>query len=313
MPLAFGQSKDVVPMKIDLITLIRNIGKYLSVTVGQSLPFAKLTLLYGENGLGKTTLTAILRSLATGEANLVTERKRIGATNEPHVVLQVSGGQVQFQHGAWTATKPDIMIFDDNFVAQNVCSGLDIEASHRASLHELIIGAQGVALNIALKSHIDAVERHNRELKLKAEAIAEPLRGPFDVDSFCGLPQQQDIAAEIQSAERRVNAARASDAIASEEIFERFELPSFDKDGIGKLLSLDIKGLESEAAKTLQEHITKLGADAEPWIASTRSGFWLLTATTNAMPRKPLVCASASTQQRNAYGLGSILGAVTAM
>lgn len=48
------------------VQLVRNIGKFASVTVPANLPLARLTLIYAENGRGKTTLAAILRSLASG-------------------------------------------------------------------------------------------------------------------------------------------------------------------------------------------------------------------------------------------------------
>jgi hypothetical protein len=55
-----------------------------------------------------------------------------------------------FSNGAWDTQLADIVVFDDEFVAQNVCSGMKIEAGHRQKLHELIIGARGVALNATL-------------------------------------------------------------------------------------------------------------------------------------------------------------------
>jgi wobble nucleotide-excising tRNase len=105
----------------------------------------KLTVIYAENGRGKTTLAAILRSLSNGDAALISERHRLGAAHPPHVVLQVgvTPQPVVFQNGAWSATDPRIAVFDDLFVAQNVCSGIEIETEHRQNLHELIhtIGA----------------------------------------------------------------------------------------------------------------------------------------------------------------------------
>ncbi len=62
---------------------------------------------------------------------------------------------------------PEIAIFDDAFVAANVCSGVEIAAGHRQNLHELILGAQGVALNAALQAHVVRIEEHNRALALK--------------------------------------------------------------------------------------------------------------------------------------------------
>jgi hypothetical protein len=73
---------------LDRISLIRNIGKFDSVSDGANLPLSKLTLIYAENGRGKTTLSAILRSLGSGDPAPIAERKRLSATQPPHVVVK---------------------------------------------------------------------------------------------------------------------------------------------------------------------------------------------------------------------------------
>lgn len=108
---------------IEHFQLLRNVGQFDSVTAGAQLPVTKVTLLYAENSRGKTTLAAILRSLGTGKATLVTERKRLSATHPPHIVVALAGGtSCVFQNGGWSATFPQVTVFDDTFVAENVCS-----------------------------------------------------------------------------------------------------------------------------------------------------------------------------------------------
>ena len=117
---------------IEHIQLVRNIGQFDSVSAGAQIPFTKLTLLYAENSRGKTTLAAILRSVSSGDAGPIFERHRLAAPHLPHVVLQVHGSApFVFQNGGWSANLPNLAVFDDAFVAQNVCSGIDIDAEHR--------------------------------------------------------------------------------------------------------------------------------------------------------------------------------------
>ena len=52
---------------LDRIQLLRNVGQFNSVNAGAQLPLSKFSLIYAENGRGKTTLAAILRSLSTGD------------------------------------------------------------------------------------------------------------------------------------------------------------------------------------------------------------------------------------------------------
>ncbi len=51
---------------INRIQLLRNIGQFDSVNTAANIPLNRLTLIYAENGRGKTTLSAIFRSLSVG-------------------------------------------------------------------------------------------------------------------------------------------------------------------------------------------------------------------------------------------------------
>ena len=92
-----------------------------------------------------------------------------------------------FQNGAWSRHNPDLIIFDDAFVDENVCSGLSVEAEHRQHLHELIIGAQGVALNQQLQGFVASVEAHKAELRTRAAAVLTAVMGGMAIDAFCAF------------------------------------------------------------------------------------------------------------------------------
>jgi wobble nucleotide-excising tRNase len=249
------------------IQLLRNIGQFDSVSAGSHISFTKLTLLYAENARGKTTLAAILRSLSTGNAGLISERHRLAAPHAPHVVLQTRGGaSFIFQGGAWSANLPQVAVFDDAFVAQNVCSGIDIETEHRQHLHELILGSRGVSLNTTLQAHIARIEEHNRTLKSKGDAIPSAARGALAVDTYCALPPIDNIAEAVQAAERNLAAARSAQAVRQEPGFAAVELPGFDAAAINALLGRDLPGLEAEAAARVQAHLATLGDEAESWV-----------------------------------------------
>jgi wobble nucleotide-excising tRNase len=223
-------------------------------------------MIYGENGRGKTTLSSVLRSLGTGDPSLVLERHRLGASHPPHAVLGFSGALLQFQNGAWSAPMPQIAIFDDAFVAANVCSGVEIGTGHRQNLHELILGAQGVALNEALLSHVACIEEHNRALADKANAIPAAVRGNLSVDEFCALAADPEIEASLAAAERNLAAARSSDAIRTQPNFLPIGLPRFDTDAINSILARTLPELEAEAVGRIRVHLRNLGRGGEAWV-----------------------------------------------
>jgi wobble nucleotide-excising tRNase len=249
------------------IQLIRNVGRFDSVSSGAAIALPKLTVVYAENGRGKTTLSAILRSLGTGNPAPITERKRLSAAHDPHVVVQAAGAAINFQNGAWSQTLPNLAVFDDVFIDENVFSGLSVESGHRQNLHELILGAQGVTLGKAFQGLVDQIEEHNKTLRAKADAIPASVRGNLDAEAFCALQAKPGVADEIQAAERLLAAAREQDAVRSASGFDPFELPSFDLDALAALLAHDLADLDAAAAAQVQAHLASLGSGGEGWVA----------------------------------------------
>lgn len=258
-------------MSIERFQLLRNVGQFDSVNAGTHLPLARFALVYAENGRGKTTLAAIFRSAATGNATLVTERRRLGSQHEPHVVIQETGALLQFQNGAWSTAQPAIAVFDDQFVAQNICSGIEIEAGHRQHLHELILGSLGGALNATVKRHVARIEEHNTALRTLGEAIPAAARGLLSIDAFCSLEARADIDDAITEAERELAAAQSAEAIRQAPAFAVLTLPSFDLAAINALLSRTLQDLEAAAAGEVQAHLAKLGRGGDAWVSEGMS------------------------------------------
>lgn len=75
---------------IEKIVQIKRIGYFRNHTANGDVPFRKLTLIYGENGRGKTTLCAIFRSLQTGNHAFITERKSLGATDPSFAHIRIN-------------------------------------------------------------------------------------------------------------------------------------------------------------------------------------------------------------------------------
>ncbi|MCL4686159.1 AAA family ATPase [Myxococcota bacterium] len=250
------------------IRLLRNIGQFDSVDAAATIALRRFVLIYAENGRGKTTLAAVLRSLATGDPVPITERRRLAAAHSPHVVLDCDGGppDAMFQDGAWNRTLSHLALFDDVFVDANIHSGLAVDARHRQNLHELVLGARGVALSRKLQELVSRIEEHNRALREKAAAIAQPLREGFSVDDFCVLPHLAGVDAEIEATERALAAARDQDAVRTSALFGTLGLPAFDVAAIDRILERDLPDLDAAAEAHVRTHVATLGAGGEQWV-----------------------------------------------
>lgn len=253
---------------IQRVRLLRNIGQFDSVDAA-TITLGRLVLIYAENGRGKTTLAAVLRSLATGDAIPIIERRRLGAAHPPHVVIEYEGEspQVVFQNGAWNRTLPHLVIFDDVFVDANVHSGLSVEPHHRQNLHEVILGARGVELSRCIQELITRTGDHNRALREKAGAFTEEIRQGLSVDDFCALTAHPDINAEIKATERRLAAAQEQNAVRTAALFESIVLPSFDTTAINRILERSLDDLDAAAEAMVREHVSMLRAGGEQWLA----------------------------------------------
>ena len=251
------------------IKLLRNIGTFDSDNAAATVDFKRLVLVYGENGRGKTTLTAALRSLSTGNPLPVAERQRLGSQHTPHIILECEGTHpnVIFENGGWNRTLPNLKVFDDVFVDENVYSGLDVDSQHRQNLHELILGEQGVALHHRRQELVSRITKHNKTLDEKSKEIPEQKRYGFSVDDYCALTELPDVEKEISIVKRDLTAAHNQDAIKTTPLFDEIELPNFDIVEIKGVLRKDLPELEKNAEARVKTHLQALGEDAESWVA----------------------------------------------
>ena len=254
---------------IDNFSLIRNVGKFDSVDAGANLDLDKLALIYAENGQGKTTLTAILRSLGDKKPLPIIERTRLGGRDEPHIVITKNNGDTAlFQHGAWDDDGINIFVFDDSFVADNIYSGMDVGTEQRKKLHELIIGEEGIALNATFQNIVAKIETHNQAIREKGARITTVMRHGFSLEEFCCLQDIKGIDNLLQEAERALAAAKKSDLIAQKNSFLPLTLPDFYTEALTTLLKKSLPDIEAASVAQVNEHIVSLGDGGESWVAT---------------------------------------------
>jgi wobble nucleotide-excising tRNase len=267
------------------LQFLENIGLFQSTSSPATSPLLQYVLIYAENGRGKTTLSAIFHSLGSGNPISINERSRLGSPDTPHVVLASSAGPPPFvfQNGAWNQLLPELIIFDDQFVNENIHSGLVVEPGHRQKLHELVIGSDGVSLNRQLQDYVERIEVHNTELRSRQNAITARDLGSFDIDMFCDLPVERDVETSIRGTEQLLAAALEQDRIRATPTFTAIEFPDFDTGAISEALRQTLDSIDAAAAAHVQDHLRALGVGAEAWV---RDGMSLIRrpGTDNACP-----------------------------
>jgi wobble nucleotide-excising tRNase len=249
------------------INLIRNIGCFDSFSGLTDLK--KLVLIYAENGRGKTTVSAILSSLANNDANILMGRKRLGALDEPHIVLNIEGETENtiFQDSKWTNYLENIFIYDDEFVSQNVYSGLEITANHRQSLHEVILGHRGVSLARGVDELAQKISDCNRIIREASSEITYDKRFGLYIDPFCSLPQIEGVEHAIKEKQKEYDAVEQADVISKKPLFSQIPFPVINIEALKDILSRELYDLNETAVQSVRKHFSLIGANAEEWIS----------------------------------------------
>jgi len=227
------------------------------------------SLIYAENARGKTTLSAILSSLANNDANILMGRKRLGASNDPHIILNIEGvnGNAILQNGSWNHCFDEIFIYDDEFVSQNVYSGLEITANHRQSLHEVILGHRGVSLARRVDELAQKISECNRIIRETSHEITYDKRFGLDIDAFCGLPQIEGIEHVIKEKQKQYDAVDQSDVISNKPLFSQISFPVINIEALEDMLSRELSDLNETAVQSVRKHFSLIADKAEEWIS----------------------------------------------
>lgn len=126
------------------INHIKNIGRFYEVvpkgTPESSCTLERFNLLYADNGTGKTTLGAIIKSLAFNEPERILSRKTIAGTGPCEASLQVDDQQCHFLNDVWKKSPgAQFAIFDEEFIEKNIFSTAGVETDHKRQLFNYVV------------------------------------------------------------------------------------------------------------------------------------------------------------------------------
>lgn len=249
--------------------VIRNVGVLRAFDTPNAPKLDKLTLFYGRNGRGKSTLTSVLRAARDGEAATVLGRQSLGNGGAaPEAVLVAAAGNVIFKNGAWNTKGAPIEVFDTTFITDNVYAGELIDLTHDRGLFSVIIGVDGVRLakhlerfNIIAKSCVTA-------LKDVEAALADDVPSDMSKEEFFALGPNPDYAKRLDSAELALKSVQQADKIAALKSLEALTMPELPSSLAG-ILAGTVADIDVSARGRLLEHFRRFGFDkkGEAWIS----------------------------------------------
>lgn len=278
-------------LKILKFEKIQNIGQIKDYTASGDVSFKRVNLIYGENAVGKSTLSAIFRSLKTGDTTAINLKKTFGATEpvEQQVIIKINSEQgkadQEFKyvtgHGQnWDKhIIPNIEIFDAYFVEKNILSGWQCSTEQQKNLPNLILGEDGVSQVLQLEKYktelTETIPAAENQLKNKIindyPIFANLALKPEDfLQKFYIIPKpadDYDYDQEIQIIENRIKILQSLANNPERKPFRLLPIPDFNKDYfINNILHKTLDSLSSEAEQRVKEHAANFNMPSAAWL-----------------------------------------------
>ena len=248
------------------LVTIKNVGRFKGFKAIGDVELKRHSLLYAENGRGKTTICTILRSLQSGVGAHVIGRTTLGSIDAPEITILSDDSTLIFKNGSWNQPLPNIAIFDSTFVSENVFSGNLVSIDHKRNLYRVIVGKDGVVLAKAIES-LDAASRAKAaEIREKAAPIQPHLRG-MTLGIFLGLEQDAEVDEKLRDKEIEREAIRQAEPIRTRAALSTLTMPALPV-GIAELLGRTVEGIAEDAE-------TQVMAQIETHAMHNRGQAWL--------------------------------------
>lgn len=203
---------------IHKIERLISVGKFRNYTAAGDVCFQKLTMIYANNGIGKTTLTAVIRSLATLQPQLVLKRISTNAVVPIAAqIIQRVPPNTDISHNlattGWSNPFPDIEIFDIHFVNENIYSGFEFGKVHKEELYKFVLGRYAVILQQNIDTNKAAkTDSRERQQKYIHQLIREVGNGLTEetIPAFLNITpfEALNIATKITEAENTLQVAQ---------------------------------------------------------------------------------------------------------
>lgn len=253
---------------IQRLISIKNVGRFKNCCAAGDVTFRRYTLIFAENGRGKTTLCAILRSLMINTPAIILGRKTLGSNENPDIRLLTDTGALAFRDGAWSATLANVSVFDGTYVSENVFAGDVVDATHRRNLYRVIIGAQGVTLAQFLNDIDEQIKDKNAQIRENRAALQRYLPSGMTQESFLALPGDPQIETKIAAKEQELLSVQRADELKQRPELASVALPAFPPE-FAQVLATTLTNVSADAERRVAEHILhhQMREHGEAWLA----------------------------------------------
>jgi len=255
---------------LERFEFVNKVGLFEDYSHSPGRDFGKVTLIYGENGVGKSTLAAILDSLRERNAGEIIRRRSLPGDVAPTAAVSVNGKLYTFNGHDWDDQLPydTLDVFYPGFVTRNVHAETAVVPDHRRNLCEFVLGRKAVEKVTRLAQADSEGRAALAEIKAIDKQLQLLIKQPDTLETFLGLPNDPKIDEHIETVRTELKQAQSKDEILARALPSAVSLPTVDRGAINKLLEKSATGIGAHVADIVQEHIEQhLDIDGERWLA----------------------------------------------
>lgn len=253
--------------KINYIT-----GTGLFESMGASPDLTKATLVFGENGRGKSTLAALLRSANDNEAAPISARRTLGNAIEQTASFDIqrnSGVEtITLANEAWSNQWEELLVFDAEFVSKNVYAGHGVSPDQRAGLLSFAVGEAAVQTKKDLDSLTIQASAAGATFRERDAALTQA-RGQYSVKQYRALPADPDSQTKIDALRQKAAQAKDLAAVKATPGAQLIPQPKLDLEALFAIFRKSVVDISEAAALKVKDHITSRAASGfEGWLAA---------------------------------------------
>ncbi|MGA3071319.1 MAG: AAA family ATPase, partial [Terracidiphilus sp.] len=249
---------------------VKKIGLFEDYAHSPGREFGEITLIYGENGVGKSTLAAILDSLRERNAGEIIRRRSLPGDVAPTAAVKMNGQVYTFDGRDWNDQPPEdtLEVFFPGFVARNVHAANRVDPDNRRNLCEFALGRKAVEKVERLAQADGDGRTALAEIKAIEKDIQLLIKKPDTLDTFLGLSNDERVDEKIERVRAELKQAQSRDAILARTEPNTAALPTVDRNTIAAAMEKSAGSIGAGVAEVVREHIEQhLDKDGENWLA----------------------------------------------
>jgi wobble nucleotide-excising tRNase len=255
---------------IKKFTCIKNQG-ILESALESPIDLKKINLIYGENGKGKSTFTDIFNAISQNAFSVLLKKDQNCRPDIKFLCENGSNYGIQCTDTLSNAAANLVVhVFDENFINDNIYSGLNHEKEHKEQLFSLLIGKKTVELQKqrdSIKNQLSAVTQNEKSLK---QSLETSLRNASVTNSNLESILQVDTnAIDKDSSEKELSRVtlqlQDSNKIESRSLLSKIQL-ELDFKRMEDTLNKSIDNVNQTAIEQTKSHIEKFHLK-ESWLS----------------------------------------------